>query len=79
MNLLTTTVTTSSIFSDLSSIITMILSAVGNVITTITGNPLFYVPVLLALGAGVASIAIKIVRKLGVNGIGKRSRRRRTR
>lgn len=70
------TVTTATLYSNLTSIFEAIMTAVGNVITTITSTPLFYVPVLLCLAAGVASIAVKIVRKFGLNGIGRRRKRR---
>lgn len=75
--LLSADVSPTTLYADLKSIFDMVITTISTVITTITGNPLFYVPVLLALGAGVTTIAIKIVRRLGLNGIGRRRRRRR--
>ncbi len=43
-----------------------------NVITTITGNPLLYVPVLIALMGGLVMFAVKVIRKLGVRGVSSR-------
>ena len=43
-----------------------------NVINTITGNPLLYVPVLIALMGGLVMFAVKVIRKLGVRGVSSR-------
>lgn len=58
----------------------LIISMFANVITTITNNPLIFVPVLIALLGGIVMFAIGVIRRLGVRGIsssGKRRRRRR--
>lgn len=58
----------------------LIIGMFGNVITTITNNPLIFVPVLIALLGGIVMFAIGVIRRLGVRGIsssGKRRRRRR--
>lgn len=58
----------------------LIIGMFSNVITTITGNPLIFVPVLIALLGGIVMFAIGVIRRLGVRGIsssGKRRRRRR--
>lgn len=58
----------------------LIISMFANVITTITSNPLIFVPVLIALLGGIVMFAIGVIRRLGVRGIsssGKRRRRRR--
>lgn len=58
----------------------LIIGMFANVINTITGNPLIFVPVLIALLGGIVMFAIGIIRRLGVRGIsssGKRRRRRR--
>lgn len=58
----------------------LIIGMFSNVITTITGNPLIFVPVLIALLGGIVMFAIGVIRRLGVRGIsssGKRRGRRR--
>ena len=67
------------IFTNLGSIFTAVMGQVSSVVQTIIGTPLFLAPVILCLGAGMATIAIKVVRKLGLNGLGRRKRRRRAR
>lgn len=48
----------------------------SQVITTITGNPILFLPVLAALCGSVIFFVIKLVRKLGVRGMGGGRRRR---
>lgn len=58
----------------------LIIGMFANVISTITSNPLIFVPVLIALLGGIVMFAIGVIRRLGVRGIsssGKRRRRRR--
>lgn len=58
----------------------LIIGMFANVITTITNNPLIFVPVLIALLGGIVMFAIGVIRRLGVRGIsssGKRRGRRR--
>lgn len=58
----------------------LIIGMFANVISTITNNPLIFVPVLIALLGGIVMFAIGVIRRLGVRGIsssGKRRRRRR--
>lgn len=58
----------------------LIIGMFANVITTITNNPLIFVPVLIALLGGIVMFAIGVIRRLSVRGIsssGKRRRRRR--
>ena len=45
-------------------------------VSTITGNPILYVPVLVGLGGGLILAGVKLVRKLGVRGVGGRRKRR---
>lgn len=59
----------SDVFSTMTEVYQLILSMFSNVIDTITGNPLLYVPVLIALFAGALSFAVTIVRKFGVRGV----------
>lgn len=64
----------------MTTVYNLIIGMFGNVITTITNNPLIFVPVLIALLGGIVMFAIGVIRRLGVRGIsssGKRRRRRR--
>lgn len=66
------TFTVSNVITALGSVYTLLISLFKNVIDTITGNPLLYVPVLIALLAGLVMFAIKVIRKLGVRGVSSR-------
>lgn len=65
-------ITISSVISALTTVYDLLVSLFKNVIDTITGNPLLYVPVLIALLAGLVMFAIKVIRKLGVRGVSSR-------
>lgn len=74
-------VTVSSVFQGMQQVFDLLLTMFGNVIGTITGNPLLYVPVLLAILGTLVMFAIGVVRRLGIKGVssggGKRRGRRR--
>lgn len=57
----------------------LIIGMFANVITTITNNPLIFVPVLIALLGGIVMFAIGVIRRLGVRGISSSGKRRRRR
>lgn len=61
-----------NVISAMETVYTLLISLFKNVIDTITGNPLLYVPVLIALLAGLVMFAIKVIRKLGVRGVSSR-------
>lgn len=68
------------VLSAMTTVYDLIIGMFANVITTITNNPLIFVPVLIALLGGIVMFAIGVIRRLGVRGIsssGKRRRRRR--
>lgn len=70
----------SGVLGAMTTVYDLIISMFANVITTITNNPLIFVPVLIALLGGIVMFAIGVIRRLGVRGIsssGKRRRRRR--
>ena len=72
--------TISGVLGAMTTVYDVIIGVFSNVITTITGNPLIFVPVLIALLGGIVMFAIGVIRKLGVRGIsssGRRHRRRR--
>lgn len=70
----------SGVLGAMTTVYDLIIGMFSNVINTITGNPLIFVPVLIALLGGIVMFAIGVIRRLGVRGIsssGKRRRRRR--
>ena len=71
--------TISDVFEQMSVVYEAVLSMFANMVTTITGNPLLYVPVLIALLGGLVMFAIAIVRKFGIRGISSAGRKRRRR
>ena len=66
------TFTIATVLEALKTVYTVLVGLFSNVITTITGNPLLYVPVLIALLGGLVMFAIKVIRKLGVRGVSSR-------
>lgn len=60
------------VLTSMQTVYTLLVSLFKNVITTITGNPLLYVPVLIALLGGLVMFAVKVIRKLGVRGVSSR-------
>lgn len=69
--------TITEVFAAMTVVYEAILSMFGSMVTTITGNPLLYVPVIFALLGGLVLFAIRVIRKLGIRGISSGGRRRR--
>lgn len=69
--------TVAGVFTQLTVILGTIWDVFTSVISTITGNPLLYVPVLLALAVSIVMFVISVIKKLGVRGISAGGRRRR--
>lgn len=69
----------SDVLTAMSTVYSTLLSMFGSIVTTITGNPLLFVPVLFALLGGLVMLAIGIVKRLGVRGVSSTGRRRRRR
>lgn len=69
----------SNVLEAMTTVYDVIIGMFSNVINTITGNPLIFVPVLIALLGGIVMFAIGVIRKLGVRGISSSGRRRRRR
>lgn len=67
-----TTITIQNVISALTSVYDVLVGLFSNVITTITSNPLLFVPVLIALLGSLVFFAIKVIRKLGVRGVSSR-------
>lgn len=66
------TFSVASVLDSLSVVYGVLVGLFQHVITTITGNPLLYVPVLIALLGGLVMFAVKVIRKLGVRGVSSR-------
>lgn len=66
------TFTIAGVLDSLSVVYEVLVGLFQHVITTITGNPLLYVPVLIALLGGLVMFAVKVIRKLGVRGVSSR-------
>ena len=64
--------TIADVIGALTSVYEVLVGLFTNVITTITSNPLLFVPVLIALLGGLVMFAIKVIRKLGVRGVSSR-------
>ena len=71
--------TISNVLEAMTTVYDVIIGMFSNVINTITGNPLIFVPVLIALLGGIVMFAIGVIRRLGVRGISSSGRRRRRR
>ncbi len=69
-------ISVSEVFSGTQDVFDLLLTMFGNVIDTITGNPLLYVPVLLAILGGLVLFAIGVIRRLGIKGVSSSGRRR---
>ena len=69
--------TIANVFTVMTTVYNTVLTMFGSMVTTITGNPLLYVPVLIGLLGGLVMFAIGVVRRLGVRGISSTGRRRR--
>ena len=69
-------ISVSDVFTSLGSVFDLLMDQFGTTVTTITTNPLFFVPVLLGFGGGLMMAGVKVMRKFGVRGLGGRRRRR---
>ena len=69
--------TISAVFAQMTVVLNAVFSMFSSMVTTITGNPLLYVPVLFALLGGLVLFSIRVIRKLGIRGISSAGRRRR--
>jgi flagellar biosynthesis protein FliQ len=59
------TYTIANVITALQSVYSVLIGLFTNVITTITSNPLLFVPVLIALLGGLVFFAVRVIRKLG--------------
>lgn len=70
-------VTIDQVFTSLGTVFDLLIDQFTTTVSTITGNPLLFVPVLLGFGGGLIMAGVKVVRKFGVRGMSGRRRRRR--
>ena len=68
--------TIANVLGAMTTVYDLIIGMFANVITTITSNPLIFVPVLIALLGGIVMFAIGVIRRLVVRGISSSGRRR---
>lgn len=66
------TYTIENVLEAMGSLYTLLLTFFGKVANTIIGNPLLFVPVLIAFMGGLTFFAIKVFRRLGVRGVSSR-------
>lgn len=71
--------TIANVFESLQSIIAVIWDVFADCATTIMGNPLLFVPVLIGIGGSLIFFAIGIVKRLGIKGVASSGGRRRRR
>lgn len=71
--------TIANVFTAMTTVYDTLLTMFSSIVSTITGNPLLYVPVIIALLGGLVMFAIGIVKRLGVRGVSSTGRRRRRR
>lgn len=69
-------ITVSDVFSSLKSVFSLLMEQFSTTVTTITENPLFFVPILLGFGGGLIMAGVKVMRKFGVRGMSSGRRRR---
>lgn len=60
--------TLANLFTALGSIYTYVIGIFNTALTTITGNPILFLPVVAGLAVSVIFVVIKIIRKFGVKG-----------
>ena len=69
-------ITVSDVFSSLQTVFELLMEQFATTVSTITSNPLFFVPVLLGFGGGLIMAGVKVMRKFGVRGMSSGRRRR---
>lgn len=65
-----------AVFEQASSVFNLLMNQFGTTVSTITSNPLLFASIVLSFGGGIMLAGVKIVRRLGVRGLGGRRRRR---
>ncbi len=66
----------SDVFEQASAVFNLLMDQFGTTVSTITSNPLLFASIVLSFGGGIMLAGVKIVRRLGVRGLGGRRRRR---
>ncbi|MCH5315283.1 MAG: hypothetical protein J1E81_05165 [Eubacterium sp.] len=70
-------ITVENVFSSLKTVFELVMDQFSTTVTTITSNPLLFVPVLCGFGGGLILIGVKVMRRFGVKGMSSGKRRRR--
>lgn len=70
-------ITVENVFSSLKTVFELVMEQFSTTVTTITSNPLLFVPVLCGFGGGLILIGVKVMRRFGVKGMSSGKRRRR--
>lgn len=64
------------VFTQANYVFSLLMEQFGTTVSTITSNPLLFASIVLSFGGGIMLAGVKIVRRLGVRGLGGRRRRR---
>lgn len=70
-------ITVQNVFTSLGSVFELVMDQFSTTVTSITSNPLLFVPVLCGFGGGLILIGVKVMRRFGVRGMSSGRRRRR--
>jgi len=68
-----------TLLSRMTDIYDFVINQLTNIITMIMGNPLVFLPVLMAIFAGIIMYVIGLVKRLGIRGVSSSGGRRRGR
>lgn len=71
------TVTIANVLSAMTTVLSAFYGVFGQIVTTITGNAILYVPVIFGIAFSLVMTAITVVRKFGVRGVSAAGGRRR--
>lgn len=74
---ITAAISVGDVFTSLGTVFDLLMDQFSTTVSTITANPLFFVPVLLGFGGGLIMAGVKVMRKFGVRGLGGRRKGRR--
>lgn len=69
-------VSVSDVFTSLGTVFELLMEQFSTTVSTITSNPLLFVPVLCGFAGGLILAGVKVVRKFGVRGMSAGRRRR---
>lgn len=67
------------LLSRMTDVYNVVIAQLTNIISMIVANPLVFLPVLMAIFAGIVMFAIGLVKRLGIRGVSSSGGRRRGR